>query len=46
VWKSTKRGGHGAVREFCDALLEARGCLKDSVERYVSQRSGAPPTKP
>jgi 3-deoxy-D-manno-octulosonate 8-phosphate phosphatase (KDO 8-P phosphatase) len=45
VWKSTKRGGHGAVREFCDALLEARGCLKDSVERYVSQRSGAPPTK-
>ena len=46
VWKSTKRGGHGAVREFCDALLEARGCLKDAVDRYVSQRSGAPPTTP
>jgi 3-deoxy-D-manno-octulosonate 8-phosphate phosphatase (KDO 8-P phosphatase) len=42
VWKSTKRGGHGAVREFCDALLEARGCSKEAVERYVAQRSGAP----
>jgi 3-deoxy-D-manno-octulosonate 8-phosphate phosphatase (KDO 8-P phosphatase) len=43
VWQSTKRGGHGAVREFCDALLEARGCLTEAVERYVTQRSGAPP---
>jgi 3-deoxy-D-manno-octulosonate 8-phosphate phosphatase (KDO 8-P phosphatase) len=44
VWQSTKPGGHGAVREFCDALLEARGCLQDAVERYVGQRSGAPPS--
>ena len=44
VWQSTKRGGHGAVREFCDALLAARGCLEEAVERYVTQRSGAPRT--
>jgi 3-deoxy-D-manno-octulosonate 8-phosphate phosphatase (KDO 8-P phosphatase) len=42
VWVSTKRGGHGAVREFCDALLLARDRLTDVVERYVSERSGAP----
>ena len=40
-WESTKRGGHGAAREFCDAILEARGQLDDVVERYVSERSGA-----
>jgi 3-deoxy-D-manno-octulosonate 8-phosphate phosphatase (KDO 8-P phosphatase) len=40
VWESTKRGGHGAVREFCDALLRARGCLDEVVERYVNERSG------
>ena len=42
VWESTKRGGHGAVREFCDELLRARGCLDEVVERYVTERSGAP----
>jgi len=42
AWVSTKRGGHGAVREFCDALLLARGRLTDVVERYVTERSGAP----
>jgi len=41
AWVSTKRGGHGAAREFCDALLLARGSLKDVVERYVSERSGS-----
>ena len=46
VWQSSQRGGHGAVREFCDALLEARGCLKEAVEGYVTQRSGAPPAAP
>jgi 3-deoxy-D-manno-octulosonate 8-phosphate phosphatase (KDO 8-P phosphatase) len=39
-WASTKRGGHGAAREFCDALLEARGDLEAVVERYVSDRDG------
>jgi 3-deoxy-D-manno-octulosonate 8-phosphate phosphatase (KDO 8-P phosphatase) len=42
AWVSTKRGGEGAVREFCDALLLARGKLTEVVERYVSDRSGAP----
>ena len=41
-WESTKRGGHGAAREFCDALLEARGDLDAVVERYVSDRDGRP----
>jgi 3-deoxy-D-manno-octulosonate 8-phosphate phosphatase (KDO 8-P phosphatase) len=39
-WVSRKRGGHGAAREFCDALLEARGALDAVVERYVSERAG------
>jgi 3-deoxy-D-manno-octulosonate 8-phosphate phosphatase (KDO 8-P phosphatase) len=27
-------GGHGAVREICDLILEARGALKTIVNRY------------
>ena len=38
-WQSTSAGGHGAAREFCDALLAARGELNDVVERYVLERS-------
>lgn len=38
-WQSTKEGGHGAAREFCEALLEARGDLDAVVERYVEERS-------
>jgi 3-deoxy-D-manno-octulosonate 8-phosphate phosphatase (KDO 8-P phosphatase) len=41
AWVSTKRGGQGAAREFCDALLLARGSLHEVVERYVSDRSGS-----
>ena len=33
------RGGHGAVREFAEALLQARGEWTDAVERYVTSRS-------
>ena len=40
-WVSTKRGGHGAIREFCEALLEARGELDSVIERYVTERSGS-----
>lgn len=40
-WQSSRRGGHGAVREFCDALLDARGDLAWVVEKYVSERSRA-----
>lgn len=39
-WRSTKQGGHGAVREFCEAILEARGELEGVMERYVVERSG------
>lgn len=39
-WESTKRGGHGAAREFCEALLAARGELERVIERYVTERDG------
>ncbi len=39
TWQSRKIGGHGAVREFCDALLSARGDLDRIVEAYVTERS-------
>ena len=38
-WKSSRSGGHGAVREFTDALLRARGELDEVVEKYVRERS-------
>jgi len=38
-WRTTREGGHGAAREFCDALLAARGDLDRIVEAYVSERS-------
>jgi 3-deoxy-D-manno-octulosonate 8-phosphate phosphatase (KDO 8-P phosphatase) len=37
VWRTSLRGGEGAAREFCDALLEARGELEASVERYLDR---------
>ncbi|MDH3571728.1 MAG: HAD hydrolase family protein [Gemmatimonadota bacterium] len=36
------RGGHGAVREFCEALLRARGEWEAMVERYRVEREGEP----
>ena len=38
-WQATRTGGRGAAREFCDALLLARGVLDEVVERYVKERS-------
>jgi len=38
-WQTSLRGGEGAAREFCDALLEARGKRAVVVERYVTERS-------
>ena len=35
----TRNGGHGAVREFAEMLLRARGEWDDLVERYVKSRS-------
>ncbi len=36
------RGGFGAVREFAEALLDARGEWMDAVEAYVAQRREEP----
>jgi len=38
-WQLDARGGHGAVREFSEALLHARDEWSDAVERYVRSRS-------
>ncbi|MDX1645987.1 MAG: HAD hydrolase family protein [Longimicrobiales bacterium] len=40
-WQATRSGGRGAVREFSDALLRARGVLDDVIEDYVEERSQA-----
>ena len=37
-----RHGGRGAVREFAELLLKARGEWDAVVERYVASRSGAP----
>ncbi|HET7553641.1 MAG TPA: HAD hydrolase family protein [Gemmatimonadaceae bacterium] len=37
-----RHGGRGAVREFTELLLKARGEWNEVVERYVATRSGAP----
>jgi 3-deoxy-D-manno-octulosonate 8-phosphate phosphatase (KDO 8-P phosphatase) len=39
VWQGTCRGGHGAVREFSEAILRARGEWEPLVESYVAARS-------
>jgi 3-deoxy-D-manno-octulosonate 8-phosphate phosphatase (KDO 8-P phosphatase) len=39
----TRHGGAGAVREFCELLLRARGEWDALVERYVQSRSEANP---
>lgn len=39
-WVSERRGGHGAAREFCEALLAARGELDAVCLRYVEERGG------
>ena len=41
VWQAGAEGGRGAVREFCEALLKARGDWEEQVEAYVKARSGS-----
>lgn len=41
----TKRGGHGAVREFAELLLKARGEWATLTEGYVAERSVDEPLK-
>lgn len=31
-WVTTKKGGHGAVREVCESILAAKGLLEDCIE--------------
>lgn len=38
AWQGERRGGHGAVREFVEALLGARGEWAERVEAYVRDR--------
>jgi 3-deoxy-D-manno-octulosonate 8-phosphate phosphatase (KDO 8-P phosphatase) len=38
-WRSSARGGSGAAREFCRALLSARGEWDRLVEEYERERS-------
>lgn len=40
-WVGRRRGGHGAVREFSRALLEARGEWSNLVEEYCDARRGS-----
>lgn len=42
TWQLQRTGGHGAVREFCEQLLAARGEWDDAVERYLATRGGLP----
>jgi 3-deoxy-D-manno-octulosonate 8-phosphate phosphatase (KDO 8-P phosphatase) len=41
VYILTREGGRGAVREFAEALLRARGDWDDVWRAYVAERSGA-----
>lgn len=38
AWRATAHGGRGAVREFAEALLHARGEWAECVEAYVRDR--------
>ncbi len=39
-WRTSVPGGHGAVREFAEALLRGRGSWSELVEAYVAEREG------
>jgi 3-deoxy-D-manno-octulosonate 8-phosphate phosphatase (KDO 8-P phosphatase) len=39
-WTGNRSGGYGAVREFAEALLHARGQWADCVEGYLRERQG------
>jgi len=43
TWHLTRGGGHGAVREFAEGLLEARDAWHDAVQQYVASRSAEAP---
>lgn len=42
-WVTTAPGGHGAVREIVEAILQARGEWDAAVERYLQERGETAP---
>ena len=40
AWTGSRAGGSGAVREFAESLLRARGTWTTAVEAYVRARAG------
>ena len=36
AWVTPNAGGHGAARDVCDLLLQARGVLQDLIENYTA----------
>jgi 3-deoxy-D-manno-octulosonate 8-phosphate phosphatase (KDO 8-P phosphatase) len=45
--KLTRGGGAGAIREFAELLLKARGEWEQAVEQYIAERGGnTQPDKP
>ena len=40
TWQSSRSGGQGAVREFAEALLRARGEWEGLVDEYCHERGG------
>jgi 3-deoxy-D-manno-octulosonate 8-phosphate phosphatase (KDO 8-P phosphatase) len=42
-WTTTRPGGHGAVREFVETLLHARGEWNERVREYHAEREKAAP---
>lgn len=36
-WQTELPGGHGAVREVCDFILQAQGTLHKSLEKYLQK---------
>lgn len=42
LYTTGARGGHGAVREFAEALLVSRGDWDQALERYLAERGERP----
>lgn len=42
-YTTVQRGGHGAIREFAEVLLKARGVWADVVKAYLRERGDAGP---
>lgn len=41
MWRTCRRGGEGAVREFAEVLLKARGEWNRVVDEYIGEREEA-----